>query len=364
MKKSIMVYLILILVLLWPTENSARRDYLTPEQKTRLSRIHTIFVTVLALSEKGPVSADSIRSIVRDRFEALGFQVVTDPAHSQDVEVHVLCEEVKRQQGVTRYGGDAELLNTPDRLWHGPACQLSYRLEGRDLGWVKEVRIAHEDNLPPSEISSGANTEVSVFDQLAEELTRLDFPVLLLSEWGHRHRLVELLTAPETTSDRQLLILDLLRQFPTSEALPHLLALIQDGRHPEEAIGALSGLGREVVPHLLRLFENSEKNESIRAAAAKGLGRIMRADGHPEVTAILRTYLAQAVSQISSSADIEFPVLTEVVWALGSIHHLPTFHLIDSLQNRIWTIYDSSPEMNKLREVVSVVYKYLDFNQL
>lgn len=361
---GMVVHLVILLVLVLSTDSVARRVYITPEQKTQLSRIHTILVSALALSEKGLASPDFILGVVQRRFEELGFQVVTDSAQLHDVEFHVLCEERKRQQSVTRYGGDAELTGTPDRLWHGPACQLSYRLEGKDLGWYQEVHASLDDVSRTARETQGSDAGVPAFDQLSRELEHFDFPVMLLSEWGQTHRLVALLTAPETTQARQLLILDLLRQFPAPEALPHLLKLIQQRRYPDEAIGALSGLGREVVPYLVRLFECRDSEISIRAAAAKGLGRIMRADGDPDVMAILLEYLSKAVSQIRSSLDIEFPVLTEVVWAVGSIHHKPTFQLIDALQNRLWMIYDTSPDMKKLRDVVSVVYKYMDYNQL
>ncbi|MCA9422766.1 MAG: HEAT repeat domain-containing protein, partial [Nitrospira sp.] len=281
-----------------------------------------------------------------------------------DVEFHIICEERKHQQSVPRYGGDAELTNTPDRLWHGPACQLSYRLEGRDLGWHKEVHAAMPEIplIPPE--AQALDTGSSVFEQLTRELERLDFPVMLLSEWGQTHRLVTLLTDPNTSETRQLVILDLLRQFPDPEALPFLLKQIEQGQSPEQAIGALSGLGHEVVPYLQHLFASQDRAVSIRAAAAKGLGRILRADGDAEVTTLLLEYLSNAVSKITSSSDIEFPVLTEVVWAVGSIHHKPTVKLIGRLQDRLWLIYDNSPEMKKLRDVVSVVHKYMDFHQI
>jgi hypothetical protein len=359
---GMVVPLILLLLPAFSTDSFARRAYIPPEQKAQLSRIHTIWVSALALSEKGLVSPEPILRVVQRRFEELGFRVVTDPAHLHDVEFHIICEERKRQQGVTRYGGDAELTDTPDRLWNGPACQLSYRLEGKDLGWQKEAHPSIENVPLPAQETQDAGT--SAFEQLIRELERLDFPVMLLSEWGHTRRLVDLLTAPETPQARQRLILDLFRQFPSSEALPHLLTLIQQGRYPTQAIGALSGLGHEVVPHLLQLFASKDREVSIRAAAAKGLGRILRTGGNPDVMASLLEYLGNAVPRITSSADIEFPVLTEVVWAVGSIHHKPTFQLIDVLQNRIWTIYDHSTEMKELREAVSVVYRFMEVNQL
>lgn len=358
------VHLVILLMLVWPTDSLARRASFTPEQKTQLSKIQTIRVSTLALTEDGFVSSELILNVVQRRFEELGFQVVTDATQPHDVEFHVICEERKHQQSVARYGGDAELTHTPDRLWHGPACQLSYRLERKDLGWHKEVRASIEqDSLLPRE-AKGLDPGASVFEQLTQELERLDFPVMLLSEWGQTHRLVVLLTDPGTSQTRQLVILDLLRQFPDREALPYLLKRIEQGQSPDEAIAALSGLGHEVVPELQQLFECQDKPVSIRAAAAKGLGRILRADGDAEVMTILQEYLSDAVLEIRSSSDIEFPVLTEVVWAVGSIHHKPTVKLISTLQDRLWLIYDNSPEMKKLRDVVSVVHKYLDFSQI
>ena len=50
-------------------------------------------------------------------------------------------------------------------------------------------------------------------------------------------------------------------------------------------------------------------------------------------------------------------MLTEVVWAVGQVHHDETVHLIEDLEAKLWIIYDTSPEMRKLREMVSVVYK-------
>jgi hypothetical protein len=359
-----LILLFLLLVLVLSTDSVARRILLTPEQKTQLANIQIIFISAQALSEKGRVPPDPIQAVVQRRFEDLGFQVVTDADHGHDVVFHVLCEERKQEQGVTRYGGDAELPDTPDRLWNGPACQLSYRLDGNDLGWYKEVRVPNEEVALGAKDAPTFDGAASAFTLLSLELERLDFPVMLLSEWGQTRRLVDLLSAPGTSSARQSLILDLLRQFPAPEALPHLLIHIQQGAHPEEAIGALSGLGREAVPHLLRLFEVRNGSQSIRAAAAKGLGRIARTEGAPDVMEALLEYLDAAVLRMTSSADIEFPVLTEVVWAVGSIHHEPTFQLIGMLQNRIWMIPDSSPDMKKLREVVSVVYKFLDLSQL
>ncbi len=361
---GIVVHLVILLVLVFPTDSSARRASFTPEQRAQLSRIQIIRVSALALTEKGFVSPERILRVVQRRFEELGFQVVTDGTQPHDVEFHVICEERKHEQRVARYGGDNELAHTPDRLWHGPACQLSYLLDGKDLSWHKEVHPSMDQYSPILREAQATDSGAAVFEQLTLELEQFDFPVMLLSEWGQTHRLVSVLTNPETSQTRHLIILDLLRQFPDPEALPYLLREVEQGKAPEQAIAAISGLGLPVVPHLQHLFESQDRVVSIRAAAAKGLGRILRAEGDLEVMRILLDYLNNATSKIRSSSDIEFPVLTEVVWGVGSIHHRPTVAIISNLQDRLWLIYDNSPEMKKLRDVVSVVHKYQDFNQL
>ncbi len=74
----------------------------------------------------------------------------------------------------------------------------------------------------------------------------------------------------------------------------------------------------------------------------------------------LLDYLANTLANLHTSADIEFLVLTEVVWGVGQVHNDRTVALIEALQDRIWLIFDTSPEMKTLRETVNVVYKYVD----
>ena len=196
--------------------------------------------------------------------------------------------------------------------------------------------------------------------QLADQLRTFDFPLFAISEWGHTHRLLTLLRASETTPERKRLILKTLEHLPIPEAVPTLLALIQEGKYTQEAIGALAGVGKEAIPHLTRLFEDQQKNESIRAAAAKGLGQVGRATGDPTAMMPLLDYLSMTLANFRTSADIEFLVLTEVVWGVGQVHNDRTVALIEALQDRIWLIFDTSPEMKTLRETVNVVYKYVD----
>jgi len=127
----------------------------------------------------------------------------------------VTCEEEKKETATTRYGGDAELAFAPDRLWHGAACLLGYRLQGKDLGWYKEVRTTSDQW---SITAKDEERHAHIVQQLAEELERFDFPVFLLSEWGQIDRLVVLLRFEQTALQRKQRILEELRFLPAPDA--------------------------------------------------------------------------------------------------------------------------------------------------
>ncbi len=108
------------------------------------------------------------------------------------------------------------------------------------------------------------------------------------------------------------------------------------------------------------IFEDARHRDSVRAAAAKGLGDVGRSTGNFQALEPLLKYLQRALKNLRTSTDIEFPVLTEVVWAVGQVHHDDTVHLIEDLEAKLWIMYDTSAEMRTFREMVSVVYKYVD----
>ena len=140
---------------------------------------------VLALSEKGPADPSaSLIAVVKERLEEVGYQTVTDHAQAHDVELIIKCEERKTWTGTTPAGGDAELPDAPVRLWQGPACLFTYLVDGRDLGWAKEVRPYDESGSGAEPAVSSENGEESAFLQLKRRLEEYDFPVLLMADWG------------------------------------------------------------------------------------------------------------------------------------------------------------------------------------
>jgi len=352
---------VFLLIGLFGSEGLARRTYLSPEQKTQLDNIQTIRVHVLALTERGKVDGTAIEDIVRQRLEELGYTVVTNRDDLFDVMVNVKCEERKKWTGTTRAGGDADHIDAPARLWKGPACLFSYQLNGRDLGWYKEARTTFED---PSQAAQAANTPQPgpyAIQQLAERIQDFDFPVMLAAEWGHDTRLFELLKNPQTPNKRKLKILSLLPQVQSHDALPILKEIIQDKELAKEAIVALSSTGSDAIPILTEIFQ-TQTDSAIRAAAAKGLGEIGAHTGDPTITPPLLNYLIENLKHLKTSSDIDFPVLTEVVWSLGKLRNEKSIRPVNELQTKVWLIYDTSKEMEELREATNWTYKQIDMD--
>src|SRR5574337_22963 len=123
----------------------ARRDALTVEQKNQLERIDRVLIDVLALSDKGPVDAGPLAEVVAGRMKEFGYTPVTDPTQPHDVELKIKCEQRKTWEGTTNMGSDADLPDSPSRVWKGPACQLTYLLDGKTTGWRNEVRTDFVD---------------------------------------------------------------------------------------------------------------------------------------------------------------------------------------------------------------------------
>jgi len=360
----VLICLYAVFLLTGPVDGMARRVHLSSEQISQLTDIRTIFLISSVLTEKGSVQSEELHALVAKRFRDLGFSVVSEAAVPHEVEFRVLCEERKRFMGTTRAGGDAELEGAPARLWHGPACRFRYRLNGEDLGWSTEVRASSSQGPIQAETSDEAFEQSVVFTSLLQEVARSEFPLLVMADWGQSTRLASLLLEPETQPDRQRLIVKQLAGFSTSTFLPVLLTLIQRPHFPVEAIEALASAGEEGLPHLVALFQDRTQVPAIRAAAARGIGRIEGATGQSAAYEPMVEYLSKAVDTIASPKDIEFPVLTAVVWSLGHSHSDRVLRLLDLLQAKIWVYYDLSDNMRELREAVSVVSKYLDHVQL
>jgi hypothetical protein len=354
-------FLILCFALSSVSESFARRTHFTPEQKAQLAKVQTVLIKVLALTERGRGDAAPIEEVVKRRLEEVGFTIETDRKTPHDVEFRVKCEERKKWSGTTRSGGDAELADAPARLWKGPACLFGYNLNGRDLGWYKEVRTDFEDAMAAAQQAQVKKAGDYALSQLKIKLDEYDFPVMIAAEWGQDERLLKLLDNPQTSKQRKLTILKIMTSTTSHESLPHLKEIIKDPALAEEGIAAMTATGSDAVPYLSELFKTSE-DSTIRAAAAKGLGNIGATTGDPTITPPLLDYLNENLQHMESSKDIDFPVLTEVVWSLGKLRNEKSIAPITELQEKIWLIYDTSAEMKTLRDATNWTFKQIDLD--
>ncbi len=342
-------------------DSVARRTHLTPEQKQQLRQARTIFVHALALTEKGRTDPTRLQDLVSQRLQEVDFLVVGDRTHAHDVELKVKCEERKTWTGTTAEGGDAELLDAPSRLWKGPACLLTYALHGRNLGWHKEVRTPFQDAMQAAQSADAKDAGTYALAQLLERLTQYDFPVLLAAEWGQPDRLMKLLDKPETSNIRKLFILSTLSAIEAEAALPQLTKLMRDKDLAQEAVEALTSVGENSIPFLTDLFQSST-HPTIQAAAAKALGDVAGRSGNPTAIPPLLDYLKHILPTFKTSADINFAVLTEVVWSLGKLRDEDSIEPMDELNQKVWLINDRSKEMAALREASNWTYKQLDLD--
>jgi len=355
------IFFMVVLLCVGGTPSEARRIPLTPEQKTQLEQAQTVLVEVLALTEKGGYDAQPLAATVKERLQAIGYTVTTDRSQPYDVDVKVKCEEQKAATGTSPSGGDVDLADAPDRLWKGPACLITYLLKQKDLQWKKEVRTTFPDARQAAQQAQVADAGKYAMDHLNQRLMEYDFPVFLSAEWGQIDRLLQLLDKPDIPKLRKIKILSVLSDLHAEEALPQLTQLLETTDLQKETINALSGAGADSIPLLIDLFQTSTQS-SIRAEGAKALDNIAARTGDPRTIPPLVQYVSSILPQLKTSADIDFPLLTEVVWAIGKQRWEGFFPPMRELQQKIWVIFDTSKEMADLREATSWTYKQLDLD--
>ncbi|MCA9473267.1 MAG: HEAT repeat domain-containing protein [Nitrospirales bacterium] len=344
------------------TDVSARRNYFTEEQKSELVKANAIYVNVLALTERGRGDGTPIVSLVSDRLKQLGYAIVTDRKEPHDVEFRVKCEERKKGGGTTRAGGDADHPDNPARLWKGPACLFAYYLNGEDSGWQKEVRTDFEDADAAAKAANAKKSGPYALSQLTKKLKEYDFPVKLAAEWGQDYRLLALLDDPSTPKNRKVTVLSVMTNLQSHKALPYLKDILKDKDLALDGIAAVTTTGSDGIPLLTEIFNDSKEESNIRAAAAKGLGKIGAATGNPSITPPILDYLINNLKQMETSKDIDFPVLTEVVWSLGRLRNEKSIAPMRELEKRVWLIYDTSNEMTELRDAVNWTVKQIDMD--
>jgi HEAT repeat protein len=269
------------------------------------------------------------------------------------VEFKVKCEQRKVWEGTTTMGSDADLPDSPSRIWKGPACQLSYLLGGKKTGWRKEVRTDFADALQAAAAAKAEDPGAFALAKLKERLEQYDFPVLVMAEWGQDDRLLKLLADPATGQSRRVQIISVLGYIFSTKAVPRLLVDLKgtDLETAKAAAVALGNIGqKDSIPALIEAMKNGKPE--LQAAAAKGLGVLGTL--HSEFSVIPPLLDALSIDDVT--------VKTEVVLALGKLpdrrSYEPLFTLYKSLQ-KVHNI-EADPKQKKLKDAVNYTLKQID----
>ncbi|WP_447976831.1 HEAT repeat domain-containing protein [Candidatus Nitrospira bockiana] len=337
-----------------PLDGEARRDQLSAEQKAKLEKVDRVLVEVLALTEQGPSDPGALTETVVKRMDALGYTVVTDPAQPHDAVLRVKCEQNKVWEGTTRSGGDADLPDSPSRVWKGPACQLVYLLDGKKMGWHKEVRTDFQDTREAAAAANAPDPGAYALSKLKERLEDYHFPTLLAAEWGQDDRLLKRLDDPAVPTGLKVKIIGQLGEMFASQAAPRLIAALKDSdlAVAKAAAVALGNIGqKESIAALVEVLKSGPPE--LQAAAAKGLGQVGALHGD-------FTIIPPLLEALKSDHPA---VKTEAAWALGKLpdkrSYEPMYALYRTIQTSGLNGADAE-QLKKLKEAVNWSLKQID----
>ncbi|HJU06557.1 MAG TPA: HEAT repeat domain-containing protein [Nitrospiraceae bacterium] len=346
---------LILIVLVWLcADNSfARRESFTAEQKEKLGKIERVLVEVLAITDKGSQDPGPLSDTVVKRIQSLGYTVVTDPAQPHDVVLRVKCEQQKVWEGVSRSGSDADQPDSPLRVWKGPACQILYLLDGKKMGWHKEVRTDFQDARQAAAAAQGGDPGAYALARLNERLQQYSFPIFLAAEWGQEERLLKALDDPATESAEKVKIINLLGEIFAIEAVPRLITALKDPdtNIAKAAAVALGNIGnKQGITALTDVLKTGQPE--LQAAAAKGLGQAGALHGDFSIIPPL----------LDALKTDDLTVKTEVVWALGKLPDKRTAEVLYALNRSLPNTRGTEQETQekKLREAINWSLKQVD----
>jgi hypothetical protein len=331
----------------------ARREALTSDQKTKLEQVNRVLIDVIALSDQGPVDKTELAEVTARRMREFGYQIVMDSAQPHDVEFKVKCELHKTWEGTTNMGSDADLPDSPSRVWKGPACQLTYLLDGKKMGWRKEIRTEFADPQAAAQAAGAADPTTYTMTKLKERLEEYEFPALITAEWGQEERLFKVYDDPQTSPARKVKLANLFGYIFSVKAVPRLLEGLKgsDIELAKASALALGNIGqKETIQTLIDTMKSG--NPELRAAAAKALGILGALHGDFSIIDPLLDNL--------KTEDVA--VKTEVAWALGKLPDRRAYEPLFTLQKSLYQVRenDSDPKLVKLKEAVNWSIKQID----
>ncbi len=347
------VMCLVLLIAAASTEGWARREALTPEQKTKMDAIQTVLIEVIAISDKGPMDSTGMRDVVASRMREFGYAITTDAGQPYDVVFRVKCEQHKTWEGTTNMGSDADLPDSPSRVWKGPACQLSYLLDNKKMGWRKEVRTEFMDAEQAVHTANAGDPGAYAMAALTERLKEYDFPALITAEWGQEERLFKRYDDPATPSAQRVKLINLFGYLFSAESVPRLLQALK-GSDIEAAKASAMALGnigqKDTIPTLIDVMKSGPPE--LKPSAAKALGVFGALHGDFSIIDPLLDGL--------KTGDVS--VQTEAAWALGKLPDRRAYDPLFTLQKSLYHVRenDADPKLVKLKEAVNWSIKQID----
>ena len=348
--------MVLALVVFLVPDSEARRDTLTAAQKERLGKIQRVLVEAVAITDQGTTDSDLLSDTIVRRMQVLGYTVVTDPAQPHDVVLRVKCEQHKTWEGTASSGGDADVPDSPSRVWKGPACQLLYLLDGKKLGWHKEVRTEFQDARQAATDAHVENPSAFALNKLIERLEEYHFPILLAAEWGQVDRLLKRLDEPAVSPALKTKIIAQLGEMFATEAVPRLLVALKDPdiTIAKAAAQALGNIGqKDSISALVTVLQTGKPE--LQAAAAKGLGQVGALHGDFSIIPPL----------LDALKSDNLAVKTEAAWALGKLPDKRSYEPIYALYRTLQTSGidgqgRNTEQVQKLKEALNWSLKQVD----
>jgi hypothetical protein len=349
-------FLVIAVMVFIATDSDARRDTLTAAQKDRLGKIQRVLVETVAITDQGATDPGPLTDTIVRRMQVLGYTVVMDPAQPYDAVLRVKCEQQKVWEGTASSGGDADLPDSPSRVWKGPACQLLYLLDGKKLGWHKEVRTEFQDARQAATEAQVDNPGAFALSKLRERLEEYHFPILLAAEWGQVDRLLKRLDEPTVSPALKAKIIAQLGEMFATEAVPRLLIALKDPdiTIAKAAAQALGNIGqKDSIAALITVLQSGKPE--LQAAAAKGLGQVGALHGDFSIIPPL----------LDALKSDNLAVKTEAAWALGKLPDKRAYEPIYALYRTLQTSGidgqgRNGEQVQKLKEALNWSLKQVD----
>jgi HEAT repeat protein len=256
-------------------------------------------------------------------------------------------------EGTSASGGDADTPDSPSRVWKGPACQLGYLVDGKKMGWRKEVRTDFPDAIQAAAAAKADDPGAFALSALKARLEEYDFPVLVTAEWGQEDRLLKLFDAPTTAAARRLKLIEQFGELFSEKAVSRLTAALkdQDLAVARAAASALGDIGTKTsVAALLEALQTGRPE--VRIDAAKGLGKLGALHGDASIIPPL----------LDALQTEDLALKTEIVWALGKLPDKQALEPLRALQRSLRNVRtsDRSSQEGKLWDAVSYSLKQID----